>query len=174
MRFTITPLGSTGGRTVGQVVDDIVRYLEPRVPERGVGVPQGLGPSSYYADRGTEAGRWIGHGAKEALLHGNVDPDDFARVMAGRDPHTGARLITAQGSAGRRPTLGSGNRTRLDERGQPLYDADDTAASLGLTKSETDALIAAGERVAFATLVASVTSQPVLPVPDASVRRADH
>ena len=30
MRFTITALGSKGGRTVGKVVGDIVRYLEPR------------------------------------------------------------------------------------------------------------------------------------------------
>ena len=77
MRFTITPLGSTGGRTVGQVVDDIVRYLEPRAAPSSIGspgVPEGDGPSSYYADRGTEPGRWIGYGAKEALLAGAVDP----------------------------------------------------------------------------------------------------
>ena len=68
MRFTITPLGSTGGRTVGQVVDDIVRYLEPRAAASSIGspgVPEGDGPSSYYADRGTEPGRWIGYGATE-------------------------------------------------------------------------------------------------------------
>lgn len=167
MRFTITPLGSTGGRTVGQVVDDIVRYLEPRAPERGH-VPQGRGPSSYYADRGTEPGRWLGNGASESLLIGSVDPDDFSRVMAGRDPHTGARLITAQGSAGRRPTLGSGNRTRLDERGVPLYDATDAAATLGITRGEAEALIAAGERAAFDSLMTLTTGGRRRAEPDAS------
>ena len=51
-----------------------------------------------------------------AGLAGPVDRDDFASVLAGRDPHTGERLITAQGSAGRRPTLGSGNHSRLGPR----------------------------------------------------------
>lgn len=171
MRFTITPLGSTGGRTVGQVVDDIVRYLEPRAApaaKAAPGVPEGDGPSSYYADRGTEPGRWIGHGAKEAHLVGAVDPKDFARVMAGRDPHTGARLITAQGSAGRRPTLGVGTTTRLDASGQPLFDPDDTAAALGVTKREAAALIAAGERAAFGALISMWTGQPVPVEPDAA------
>ena len=171
MRFTITPLGSTGGRTVGQVVDDIVRYLEPRAAASWIdapGVPEGEGPSSYYADRGTEPGRWIGYGAKEALLTGAVDPTDFARVMAGRDPHTGARLITAQGSAGRRPTLGAGTTTRLDATGQPLFGPDDTAAALAVTKREAGALIAAGERAAFGALLTGVTRQPPPGEPDAA------
>jgi len=71
MRFAITALGSAGGRSVGQVVGDIVRYLEPRTPEQPAQapvVPSGEGPSSYYADRGTEAGRWLGHAAREAAL----------------------------------------------------------------------------------------------------------
>ncbi|HAS13129.1 MAG TPA: hypothetical protein DCS55_21855 [Acidimicrobiaceae bacterium] len=171
MRFTITPLGSTGGRTVGQVVDDIVRYLEPRAAASSIGspgVPEGDGPSSYYADRGTEPGRWIGYGAKEALLAGSVDPADFARVMAGRDPHTGARLITAQGSAGRRPTLGAGTTTRLGVNGLPLFDADDTAAALGMTKQEAGALIVAGERAAFGALLTALTGQPLPVEPDAA------
>ena len=60
MRFTVTPLGSAGGRTVGQVVGDIVRYLAPRTPNAPSitpAVPGGNGPTSYYADLGTEAGR---------------------------------------------------------------------------------------------------------------------
>ena len=159
MRFTVTPLGSAGGRTVGQVVDDIVRYLEPRpsTPDRsGPSVPEGEGPSSYYADRGSEPGRWLGHGALESSLTGAVRPEDFAKVMAGRDPHSGARLISAQGSAGRRPTLGAGNQTRLAADGSPLYGIADVAAALKVSKRDAEALIRAGERAAVGTLAASL------------------
>ncbi|HET7489618.1 MAG TPA: MobF family relaxase [Acidimicrobiales bacterium] len=152
MRFTVTALGSAGGRTVGQVVADLVRYLEPRVPEAAgpapgtPPVPSGDGPASYYADRGSEAGRWLGYSAGEAGLVGAVDPQDFARVLAGRDPHTGARLLTATGSAGRRPTLGAGQATRTGPDGQPLYDTADIAAALHITRREAEALLDAGER----------------------------
>ncbi|MDP9419917.1 MAG: relaxase domain-containing protein, partial [Actinomycetota bacterium] len=156
MRFTITALGATGGRTVGQVVSDIVRYLEPRSagpasPALGApSVPSGDGPSSYYADRGTEPGRWLGYSAHEAGLEGAVDPTDFARVLAGRDPRTGARLLTATGSAGRRPTLGAGQVTRTGAGGEPLYGIEDVAATLRITRLEAEGLLAAGERHAAA------------------------
>lgn len=157
MRFTITALGSAGGRTVGQVVDDIVRYLEPRLSEQPTpapAVPSGDGPSSYYADRGTEAGRWSGFGATEAGLAGPVDPTDFARVLAGRDPHTGGRLLTAQGSAGRRPTLGSGNETTRAPDGTALYGIADAAAALDLSQTEIGAMVRFGEHHAAGTLFA--------------------
>ena len=163
MRFAITALGSAGGRTVGQVVDDIVRYLEPRTPERPASspaVPSGEGPSSYYADRGTEPGRWLGYGAREAALSGAVTPQDFARVLAGRDPRTGDRLITAQGSAGRRPTLGAGRETRRGPGGELLYDLPDVAAALGVTHREAEALMAAGQRLAVAALASSPVGEP--------------
>lgn len=171
MRFTITPLGSAGGRTVGQVVDDIVRYLEPRPadPERGAGgVPEGDGPSSYYADRGSEPGRWLGHGALEANLNGRVDPDDFAKVMAGRDPSSGARLITAQGSAGRVATLGAGTATRLRADGSPLYDIADVAAALETSQRDAESLMRAGERVAVVSLATMFTGAPTVTEPAAS------
>lgn len=161
MRFTITALGSAGGRTVGKVVGDIVRYLEPRDSKAAnratPAVPGGDGPSSYYADRGTEPGRWLGVGASEAGLVGHVDSGDFAKVLAGRDPATGRRLITASGSAGRRPTLGAGSASELTPAGEPLYDVDDIAAALRVTKSEAHAMVAAGERQAARTLVAALT-----------------
>lgn len=156
MRFAITALGSGGGRTVGQVVDAVVRYLEPRPLDQGgaaPAVPSGAGPASYYADRGSEAGRWIGHGAGEAGLVGRVLPRDFAHVLAGRDPHSGSRLITAQGSAGRRPTLGAGTETRRDASGTRLYDAKDLAVTLRITQQEANSLIAAGERAAVYALI---------------------
>ncbi len=163
MRFTITPLGSAGGRTVGQVVDDIVRYLEPRLGEASAptpAVPGGEGPSSYYADRGTEPGRWVGFGAGEAGLRGPVVPGEFARVLAGRDPRTGGRLITAQGSAGRRPTLGAGTETRRAANGTPLYSIADVAAALRVSRREVEAMMAAGERMAVGVLIATLAGDP--------------
>lgn len=165
MRFTITALGSKGGRTVGKVVGDIVRYLEPRSsPQPSLTappIPEGEGPSSYYADRGTEAGRWLGVGAREAGLAGAVDSDDFARVLAGRDPSTGRRLITASGSAGRRPALGAGCATELTSDGSPLYDADDVAAALKITRREANGLIEAGRRRAFSAFLATLSGNPM-------------
>lgn len=162
MRFAITALGSSGGRTVGKVVGDIVRYLEPRSAEPTAdrstpSVPNGEGPASYYSDRGTESGRWLGIGASEAGLAGPVNAKDFARVLAGRDPNTGTRLLSASGSAGRRPTLGAGQATRTADDGTPLYGVDDIASVLGITKSEATALLDAGERLASRQ---DVTSEP--------------
>ncbi|MGI8810535.1 MAG: MobF family relaxase, partial [Acidimicrobiales bacterium] len=171
MRFTVTPLGSAGGRTVGQVVGDIVRYLEPRIPDAPSvtpAVPGGDGPTSYYADRGTEAGRWLGYGAREAGLAGAVDPADFARVLSGRDPRTGSRLITAQGSAGWRATLGAGTETRRAGDGTPLYDIADAAAALDITTREAGGLVAAGERIAMRAGAALFGGSPGAPEPEGS------
>ena len=148
---------SAGGRTVGQVVGDLVRYLEPRTADATAlapAVPGGDGPSSYYADRGTEPGRWLGYGAYESGLTGAVDSVDFARVLAGRDPRTGGRLITAQGSAGRRPTLGVGNETRMAADGSALYGMSDVAAALDMTAREAEELAAAGVSVASGVVAA--------------------
>jgi len=47
----------------------------------------------YYTGRGESAGRWVGSLAKEINLVGEVDPDQFRAVLAGRDPHTGEQLV---------------------------------------------------------------------------------
>ena len=151
MRFTITPLGSVGGRTVDQVVGDIVRYLNRRRPSVAPAQPgpSTEAPSRYYADGSDEPGRWLGRGAKSTGLNGAVDPDHFARVLAGRDPLTGERLITARGSAGRRATLGVGASTRWTAPdGEAIYDEHDAAAALGLEADELERLLAAGAEVA--------------------------
>ncbi len=152
MRFTITPLGSARGRSVGQVVDDIVRYLDGRPPPAPPTVRRAAGgetvPSRYYADGSAEPGRWLGNGAAEMGLSGTVEARDFGRVLAGRDPHTGVRLITARGSSGRRPTLSRGTQTRWDADGEPLYDIRDTAAALKLEVAEVERMVAAGEALA--------------------------
>jgi conjugative relaxase-like TrwC/TraI family protein len=171
MRYSITALGSGGGRTVGQAVDAVVRYLEPRasaLPSNAPGIPSGSGPASYYADRGTEPGRWLGNGSTEAGLVGPVDAEDFAKVLTGRDPATGARLITAQGSAGRRPTLGAGTETRTATDGTRLYDVVDLAACLGLSRKEAEGLVAAGEQAAIESLTALLSRRPATTRPAGS------
>ena len=150
----MTPLG--GARSdLGRVVDGIVRYLQPKsaggpVPDHPA--PGGIGgPSLYYADGGEEPGRWLGHAAELTNLRGDVQREDFAAVLSGRDPHTGERLISAQGSAGRRGHLGAGTATRTGPDGTGLYDEADAATVLGITKAEAarmfdvGAAIAAGE-----------------------------
>lgn len=151
MRFTITALGAFGGRTVDDVVDSIVRYLDRPRPVPGPTAPPGDAPSSYYADSGEEPGRWLGTGAENAGLAGEVTAEDFGRVLAGRDPRTGERLLGAQGSAGRRPTLGVGAQTRsLD--GERVYDERDAAAALRIDADELDRLLVAGLAAAITAL----------------------
>ncbi|MDP9387611.1 MAG: AAA family ATPase, partial [Actinomycetota bacterium] len=56
------------------------------------------------------------------------------------------RLLTASGSAGRRPTLGAGQATRTGPNGERLYDTADVAAALRITRREAEALLDAGDR----------------------------
>jgi hypothetical protein len=85
-------------------VDAIVRYLlppkktAPQAPQGGPGRAGG-GPERYYADGGEAPGRWLGRSARRMGVQGVVEREDFAAALAGRDPVTGQRLITAQGSA---------------------------------------------------------------------------
>lgn len=156
MKFTVTPLG--GGRAdAARVVDAIVRYLQPPpkpapTPSAAPGVAPD-GPERYYADRGEEPGRWLGRTAESTGLVGQVQREHFASVLAGRDPFTGERLITAQGSAGRRPTLGSGNHSRIGLGGERLYSVADTAAVLGLSQREVERMLDVGAKLAAADAV---------------------
>ncbi|MGI8756905.1 MAG: relaxase domain-containing protein [Acidimicrobiales bacterium] len=83
-----------------------------------------------------------------ADLRGEVQRDDFAAVLSGRDPHTGERLISAQGSAGRRSHLGAGNATRTGPDGTLLYDEVDAATVLGVTKAEAARMFDVGAALA--------------------------
>lgn len=167
MKFTVTPLG-LGRADTARVVDSIVRYLQPPAtkgnPAPGTATGGTSAPERYYADAGEEPGRWLGRSAAAAGLAGAVARDDFASVLAGRDPHTGERLITAQGSAGRRPTLGSGNHSRLGPGNEPLFDVADAAAVLGVAQREVERLLDAGTRRAVTNLLgASTASAPTPP-----------
>jgi hypothetical protein len=168
VKFTVTPLG--GGReALPRIVEGIVRYLQPPPqPTPGAGPEgpgtSGNGPSDYYADSGEEPGRWLGVGASAAGLDGVVDAEEFASVLAGRDPRTGERLITAQGSAGRRLKLGAGNHTRTAPDGRLLFGEDDVAAALGVTKVEVARMLDVGMQAAIGTVAAATLSTGTVPV----------
>jgi conjugative relaxase-like TrwC/TraI family protein len=153
VRYSITPLGGSK-QTVEATVGRIVKYLigddRSRAPDRHqtTGQTGVAAPSRYYADGGDEPGRWRGNGAAALGLHGQVDARDFAQALAGRDPHTGERLITAQGSAGRRPRLGVGSETRWDDWGGALYDERDAASALNVEAKELEALLNRGTSLA--------------------------
>ncbi len=160
MKFTITPLGGAS-RNIDKVVGGIVAYLQPQpaAPQpQGPGGPDG--PSQYYADSSEEPGRWLGAAADHSGLVGAVERQDFARVLAGRDPHTGERLITAQGSAGRRAKLGVGNHTTDGPNGERWYDESDAAAALGVTKTELSRMLDVGTGIAVGHLGSYPTSVP--------------
>ncbi len=95
------------------------------------GQRQGDGAVRYYADSIEGPGRWIGAGAAYRKLDGAVDRDAFQRVLEGRHPATGERLVTAQGSS-QRGHLAVGTAARFDEHGEPMYTVGDTARLLGL------------------------------------------
>jgi hypothetical protein len=166
VKFTVTPLGGARADTA-RVVDSIVRYLQPppkKGPGAGTGQPPrgGGGPERYYADRGEEPGRWLGRTAQAAGLVGVVERHDFATVLAGRNPHTGERLITARGSAGRRPVLGAGTHSRVGANGERHYNVADAAAVLGVSHRELERMLDVGAAVAIAVL--SVAPPPTDPI----------
>jgi conjugative relaxase-like TrwC/TraI family protein len=159
VRYTITPLGSSGGRPISDVVRHIVDYLQRRRPAvSAVEQPGRSGTAAYYADGSEEPGRWLGRGADALGLRGLVQRDDFARLLAGRDPHTGLRLLGAAGSAGRRPTLGVGSAT-VENGSVRLYGVHDAAVALELDDRDVEALAAAGERAAIGALIARLAGR---------------
>lgn len=48
---------------------------------------------NYYSERGEVNGNWIGRLADEWGLTGEVSSEQFARLVAGQDPHTGEQFI---------------------------------------------------------------------------------
>jgi conjugative relaxase-like TrwC/TraI family protein len=107
----------------------------------------------------------LGAGAARLGLAGHVDREDLARLLGGRDPRTGERLILATGSAGRRATIGIGAHTVDGVDGERLYDARDAAAALGLEADQLDRLVRAGTAVAFASMLGGLTGRtPPRPV----------
>jgi conjugative relaxase-like TrwC/TraI family protein len=48
---------------------------------------------NYYSERGKVTGNWSGRLAEEWGLTGEVTSEQYARLVAGQDPHTGEQLI---------------------------------------------------------------------------------
>src|SRR5689334_24106803 len=48
---------------------------------------------NYYGESGEVKGRWCGTLAKEWNLKGEVTSEQYERLVAGQDPHTGEQLI---------------------------------------------------------------------------------
>ena len=99
--------------------------------------------TAYYADSPEGPGRWLGAGAAFHRLDGAVERDSFQRVLDGRHPISGARLVTARGSS-QRGHLAVGTAAAFDGNGEALYTVADTASLLGLRRTDVEELIAAG------------------------------
>jgi conjugative relaxase-like TrwC/TraI family protein len=67
-----------------------VRVTTLKGPEAGRYYTERL--PSYYLDGSEPPGRWWGKGAGLLGLDGDIGPESFLRVMAGRDPITGVEL----------------------------------------------------------------------------------
>ena len=50
---------------------------------------------NYYSERGEVNGRWSGRLAEEWNLKGEVQSEQYERLVAGQHPHTGEQLIRA-------------------------------------------------------------------------------
>src|ERR671920_1179020 len=48
---------------------------------------------NYYREAGEVQGRWCGSLAEEWNLKGEVTSEEYERLVAGQDPHTGEQLI---------------------------------------------------------------------------------
>ena len=154
VRLNVTPIGS-GRLSAGQVAKAVVEYLAgvaqqlrpPGVtdpPQVDAPTPDVDRTSGYYADSIEGPGSWLGMGAAALGLGGVVEHEAFARVLEGRHPVTGERLLRAQGSADR-DHLAVGQATRRAADGSWLYGLDDAAKALGLPRSELDALVEEGD-----------------------------
>jgi conjugative relaxase-like TrwC/TraI family protein len=147
VRLTVTPLGSnTGGPASAAAA--AVAYLQgsPTTARQLLGPPGQGDMTAYYADSMEGPGRWVGHGARRLGLDGHVEPLDFARVLSGRDPHTGARLLGASGSADR-TSLAVGTAAAIAEDGEPLYALNDVARLVGRSARQVAELVAAGDEL---------------------------
>jgi conjugative relaxase-like TrwC/TraI family protein len=145
----VTALGSNTQSAAG-AASGVADYLLGKADDTERATAQLLSPVAgteqqgrYYADSIEGPGQWLGHGAARLELHGVVNREAFERVLSGRDPATGARLLSARGSAGR-TSLKVGNHTRTGLDGQVLYGIEDAASALGLRPEDVEQLIATG------------------------------
>jgi len=153
VRLNVTPIGS-GRLSAGQVAKAVVEYLAgvAQQPPTPTLTSPGVEPAAsdldraagYYADSIEGPGRWLGMGARALGLEGVVEHEAFARVLEGRHPVTGERLLRARGAADR-AHLAVGQATRQAADGSWLYELADAAKALGLPHAELDDLVAEGD-----------------------------
>ena len=117
----------------------------------------------YYAGRGELPGRWVGSLAVELGLSGEVDPDDFRRVLSGQHPGNGVYLTTARGSAARAAVRDE----RAPVRGElpQFVDTDRAAVHLGVSVRYVRQLLVNGEQ--YRTRVANAQDGEPVGVPPA-------
>jgi hypothetical protein len=92
-----------------------------------------------------------------------VTDADLAIVLAGRDLATGAHLLGAQGSAGRRPQVGVGAETRRSPASIALFGPTDAAAVLGLPVMQVHAMLDVGTAAALSRVFAAAGELPAQP-----------
>ena len=149
MRLTVTPIGSAR-MSAGQIASAVVEYLAGIEADNAPALTEPPKPAgddhtvAYFADSVEGPGRWLGRGATHLALDGQVERQAFKWVLEGRDPATGERLLSSQGSADR-DHLAVGQATRRGADGEWLYDLHDAAKALGLSPDEVDVLVAAGD-----------------------------
>src|ERR1700741_3127286 len=69
--------------SIGKLAAGQERYYENTVAK---------GLDDYYTGRGEAPGRWLGTGAAQLGLTGEVEDGQLSALMAGRDPGTGPTL----------------------------------------------------------------------------------
>lgn len=93
----------------------------------------------YYTGRGEGAGRWVGSLSMEIGLRGEVDPDHFRAVLAGRDPLSNEQLV-------HRKPPGSPEVPRFDPN--QSFDVLQAASALGVSGRYVRRLLEDGDRYA--------------------------
>lgn len=84
---------------------------------------------NYYSGGGEVTGRWSGELAEQCNLTGEVQSEQYERLCAGQDPHTGEQLIELSNPAKRTTTTAKKSPrpnivrvgTRLSARRSPFH-----------------------------------------------------
>lgn len=100
----------------------------------------------YYTGNGERAGRWVGSLAREMSLRGEVDPDQFRAVLAGRDPFNDEQLVH------RKATRRDGAPTVDPDH---TFDVEQAAAFLGVSGQYVRRLLEDGQRYSEQLAVAA-------------------
>ncbi|MDQ1536825.1 MAG: hypothetical protein QOE58_1218, partial [Actinomycetota bacterium] len=153
----VTTLGSATGDAAG-AAKAVVKYLDGRDQTPGGTTPGSVpdlpavdgskGLVGYYADSVEGPGRWLGRGITGMRLAGQVDPEQFQRVLQGQHAMTGEQLVGPSGSAARAEEAGR-EGAQVAAHGEPdeLLSLPQAASLLGVSDrylrrlaSETEAL----------------------------------